>query len=120
MARTVTRWLDRVGVKTWFIAPGSPWENGYVESFNSRFRDELLDRELFASLEDARWVVARWRLDCNHYRPHSSLEYQTPAEFAARWLTSAPQVASATPQQPAPLRQASGSLELNPLISTGS
>jgi len=110
VAQTVTRWLYRAGVKTLFIAPGSPWENGYVESFNSRFRDELLNRELFTSLEDARWVVDRWRLDYNHHRPHSSLDYQTPAEFAARWLPSAPQVASATPQQPAPLRQASGPL----------
>ena len=120
VARTVTSWLYRSGVKTLFIAPGSPWENGYVESFNSRFRDELLNRELFTSLEDARWVVDRWRLDYNHHRPHSSLEYQTPAEFAARWLPSAPQVASATPQQPAPLRKASGTPKLDSLISTGS
>ncbi len=119
VARAVTRWLHRAGVKTLFIAKGSPWENGYVESFNSRFRDELLNRELFTSLEDARWVVDRWRLDYNHQRPHSSLDYQTPAEFAARWLSSAPQVASATPQQPAPLRQASGSPEPDSLISTG-
>ncbi len=108
VARAVTRWLYRAGVKTLFIAKGSPWENGYVESFNSRFRDELLNRELFTGLEDARWVVDRWRLDYNHHRPHSSLDYQTPAAFAARWLTSAPQVTSATPQQPAPLRQGSG------------
>ena len=67
---------SRAGVKTLFIAKGSPWENGYVESFNSRFRDELLDRELFVGLEDARWVVDRWRLDYNHQRPHSSLDYQ--------------------------------------------
>ena len=108
-------------LKTLFIAKGSPWENGYVESFNSRFRDELLNREVFTGLEDARWVVDRWRLDYNHHRPHSSLEYQTPATFAARWLTSAPQVTSATPQQPAPLRQASGPLELDSLRkNTGS
>ena len=74
--------------KTLFIAKGSPWENGYVESFNSRFRDELLNGELFLSLADARWVVDRWRLDYNHHRPHSALEYQTPAEFAARWAAS--------------------------------
>jgi len=58
----------------------------HVESFNSRFCDELLNRELFTGLEDARWVVDRWRLDYNHHRPHSSLDYQTPAEFAARWI----------------------------------
>ena len=88
VAQAVTRWLDRAGVKTLFIAKGSPWENGYVESFNSRFRDELLDRELFVGLEDARWVVDRWRLDYNHQRPHSSLGYQTPAAFAARCCSS--------------------------------
>jgi len=120
VARAVTRWLDQAGVKTLFIAKGSPWENGYIESFNSRFRDELLNRELFTGLEDARWVVDRWRLDYNHHRPHSSLNYQTPAEFADRWLPFAPQVASATPQLPAPLRQASGSPEPDSLISTGS
>jgi putative transposase len=81
VAQAVTRWLDRAGVTTLFIAQGSPWENGYVESFNSRLRDELLDRELFLGLADARWVVDRWRLDYNHHRPHSSLNYQTPAAF---------------------------------------
>jgi len=121
VARAVTQWLQRAGVKTLFIAKGSPWENGYVESFNSRFRDELLNRELFTGLEDARWVVDRWRLDYNHHRPHSSLDYQTPTAFAARWLPSAPQVTSATPQQPAPLRQASGTLGPDSLRkSTGS
>ena len=64
--------------------PGSPWENGYVESFNGRLRDELLNGELFLSLAEARWVIDRWRLDYNHRRPHSSLDYQTPAVFAAR------------------------------------
>ena len=94
VARAVTRWLDRTGVKTLLIAKGSPWENGYVESFNSRFRDELLDREIFTSLEDARWVVDRWRLDYNHHRPHSSLQYQTPAAFAATCCSSVRPTAS--------------------------
>ena len=62
---------------------------------NSRFRDELLNRELFTGLEDARWVVDRWRLDYNHHRPHSSLGYQTPAEFAARCLAVAEKSAEA-------------------------
>ena len=88
VAREVVRWLDRASVKTLLIAKGSPWENGYVESFNSRFRDELLDRELFLGLEDARWVIDRWRLDYNHQRIHSALDYQTPAAFAAGWLAS--------------------------------
>ena len=99
MARAVTRWLQQAGVNALFIAKGSPWESGCVESFNSRLRDELLNREVFTGLEDARWVVDRWRLDYNHYRPHSSLDYQTPAAYAARWLPSAPQVTSATPQR---------------------
>lgn len=120
VAREVTRWLYRARVKTLFVAKGSPWENGYVESFNSRLRDELLNRELFVGLEDARWVVDRWRLDYNHHRPHSSLSYQTPAEFAARCLTSAPKAASATPQQPSPLRQGSGHFNLDPLTRAGS
>jgi len=95
VAQEVTRWLDRAMVKTLFIAKGSPWENGYAESFNSRFRDELLDRELFLSLAEARWVVDCWRLDYNHRRPHSALDYQTPAEFAARF-TPDPLIQSGT------------------------
>ena len=83
VAKAVVRWLDRAEVGTLFIAKGSPWENGYVESFNGKLRDELLNRELFLSLEEARWVIDRWRLDYNHHRPHSALEYQTPAAFAA-------------------------------------
>ncbi|MAT72520.1 MAG: hypothetical protein CMJ58_23710 [Planctomycetaceae bacterium] len=98
---------------------GSPWENGYIESFTSRFRDELLDRELFLGSEDARWVVDRWRLDDNHHRPHSSLDDQTPAEFAARCSASAPQVLSATPQSPAPLQWNSGPLTPDSLMQAG-
>ena len=111
VARVVTRWLYRAGVKTLFIAKGSPWENGYVESFNSRFRDELLNRELFTGIEDARWVVDRWRLDYNHRRPHSSLDYQTPAEFAARCCSSVRPTAS--------LQNSSGPLTTDPLIEAG-
>ena len=71
------------GVKTLFVAPGSPWENGYVESFNEKLRDELLNRELFLHMDELRYVVERWRMDYNHYRPHSSLGYMSPAAFAA-------------------------------------
>ena len=119
VAQEVTRWLERATVKTLFIAKGSPWENGYVESFNSRFRDELLDRELFLGLADARWVVDRWRLDYNHRRPHSSLEYQTPAEFAARFAASTTKLTSATPQPTSPIQQQSGPLTTDPLIQVG-
>jgi len=83
VAHSVRRWLSQAGVNTLFIAKSSPWENGYVESFNGKLRDELLNRELFLGLEDARWVIDRWRLDYNHQRRHSALDYQTPAAFAA-------------------------------------
>ena len=89
VARSVRRWLDQAGVGTLFIAKGSPWENGYVESFNGKLRDELLNRELFLSLEDAHWVIDRWRLDYNHHRRHSALDYETPAAFAARSVQQA-------------------------------
>jgi len=85
-SKAVTKWLEASGVKTLFVAPGSPWENGYVESFNSKFRDELLDRELFLHIDELRYVADRWRMDYNHYRPHSSLDYMAPAAFAAKCL----------------------------------
>ena len=69
---------------TLFIEPGSPWENGYVESFNGKLKDECLNGELLLNLTEARYVVDRWRLDYNHHRPHSRLGWLTPAEFAAR------------------------------------
>ena len=96
VAKTVRRWLARSDVKTLFIAKGSPWENGYIESSDGKLRDELLNRELFLSQEEARWVIDRWRLDYNHHRIHSSLEYQTPAAFAAGCVLPA----SATPAPP--------------------
>ena len=83
VAKDIRRWLVQAGVGALFIAKSSPWENGYVESFNGKFRDELLNGELFLGLADARWVIDRWRLDYNHRRPHSALGYQTPAAFAA-------------------------------------
>ena len=74
--------MDEFGVRPLYVKPASPWENGYVESFNARMRDELLDGEIFLTLAETKYVVNRWRMDYNHYRPHSSLEYMTPAEFA--------------------------------------
>ena len=88
MARELRNWLNQADVETLYIAPGSPWENGYVESFNGKLRDELLNGELFLSIAEARWVIDRWRLDFNHHRPHSALDYQTPAAFAASCLAS--------------------------------
>ena len=81
IAEAVKGWLARRGSKALYIAPGSPWENAYSETFNSRFRDELLDREVFETLKEAKVIVEDHRLDYNHRRPHSSLGYRTPAEF---------------------------------------
>ncbi len=78
-AKAVRRWLHRVGVKTLFIEPGSPWENGYVESFNSKLRDELLNGEVFTTLTEARILIEQWRREYNQVRPHSSLDYRPPA-----------------------------------------
>jgi putative transposase len=78
-AKAIRKWLSRIGVTTLFIEPGSPWENGYIESFNGKLRDELLNRELFTSLEEARILIEQWRLEYNHIRPHSSLGYRPPA-----------------------------------------
>ncbi|MFC1989398.1 IS3 family transposase [Chloroflexota bacterium] len=81
-AKVVRKWLNRVGVKTLFIEPGSPWENGYVESFNSKLRDELLNGEVFTTLTEARILIERWRREYNQVRPHSSLGYRPPAPEA--------------------------------------
>jgi transposase InsO family protein len=83
IAKAVRDWLAASGVETLYIEPGSPWENGYCESFNSKLRDELLDRELFVDVREARVVVEDYRLEYNHRRPHSALGYQTPAAFAS-------------------------------------
>jgi len=77
-ARAIRQWLSRVGVTTLFIEPGSPWENGYVESFLGKLRDELLNREVFSTLLEAKVLVEQWRKDYNHNRPHSSLGYSPP------------------------------------------
>jgi putative transposase len=88
VARAVQTWLKAHRVGPLYIAPGSPWENAYVESFNSRLRDEHLNREEFASLLEAQVLSAGWRRDYNEARPHSSLAYLAPAVFAARWRAS--------------------------------
>jgi transposase InsO family protein len=79
VAEAVRRWIDAVGAQTAFIEPGSPWENGYVESFNARLRDELLVGEILYSLKEAQIVIEQWRRHYNTVRPHSSLGYRTPA-----------------------------------------
>ena len=78
-AKIVRQWLASVGAKTLYIAPGSPWENGYCESFNGKLRDELLNGETFYSLKEAKVVIEQWRRHYNTIRPHSSLGYRPPA-----------------------------------------
>jgi putative transposase len=79
VARAVRAWITAVGAKTAYIEPGSPWENGYVESFNARLRDELLDGEIFYSLREAEIIIESWRRHYNAVRPHASLGYRPPA-----------------------------------------
>jgi putative transposase len=78
-AKVVRGWLARLDVGTLFIEPGSPWENGYIESFNGKLRDELLNGEIFETLNEAKVLVEMWRHDYNHHRPHSALGYKPPA-----------------------------------------
>ena len=81
-AREIRGWLNRLGVKTLFIERGSPWENGYIESFNGKLRDELLDREVFTTLTEAGVLIEEWRKEYNQVRPHSALGYRAPAPEA--------------------------------------
>ncbi len=83
-ARAVRSWLRRVDVTALFIEPGSPWENGYIESFNGKLRDELLNGEIFDTLLEAKVLIERWRQDYNTIRPHSSLGYRPPAPEAVQ------------------------------------
>ena len=81
-AKAVREWLEKFGVKNLFIELGSPWENGYNESFNGKLRDELLNGELFTSLKEAQILIERWRREYNGFRPHSALNYQPPTPSA--------------------------------------
>ena len=81
-AELVRLWLEALNVRTLFIEPGSPWENGYVESFNGKLRDELLDREIFYTLTEAQILIERWRREYNKVRPHSALGYRPPVPEA--------------------------------------
>jgi transposase InsO family protein len=96
IAQAIRAWLSGAGVQTLYIEPGAPWENGYAESFNSKLRDELLEREEFASLLEARVLGRQWKHEYNHVRPHSALGYRTPAGFGER----CPRADSATLRQP--------------------
>ena len=92
-AKAVRKWLSRLGVKTLFIEPGSPWENGYIESFNGKLRDELLDREIFTTLKEAQVLIEQWRREYNEFRPHSAKAYQPPAPVA---ILTAPMLVTLT------------------------
>ena len=78
-AKIVRSWLAKLGTKTLYIEPGSPWENGYCKSFNGKLRDECLNGEIFYSLKEAIVVLEQWRNQYNTIRPHSSLNYRPPA-----------------------------------------
>jgi putative transposase len=98
IAKALRDWIAAVGVRTAYIEPGSPWENGYCESFNSKLRDELLNGEIFYSLEEAKVIIEGWRRHYNTLRPHSSLGYRAPAPQVLLWPAAQPQPAPpATP-----------------------
>lgn len=104
IARRLRVYLEASGVDTLYVQPGSPWQNGLIESFNGRLRDECLDREVFMSLREAEVVIGDYRRFYRDERPHSSLDYRTPGEFAA--LCRGTPLTSATPEQGPPLRLA--------------
>ena len=105
VAKAVQEWIGGVGAKTAYIMPGSPWENGFIESFNARLRDELLDGEIFYSLAEARIIVESWRRHYNTVCPHQSLGYKPPAPevfIPVMGAQSAPQPQPAPPTALAP------------------
>ncbi len=100
VAKAVQDWITAVGAKTAYITPGSPWENGFIESFNARLRDELLDGEIFYSLKEAKIVIESWRRHYNTLRPHGSLGYKPPAPEVF-----VPAMSARAAQQPRPAPQ---------------
>jgi transposase InsO family protein len=110
IATTLRQFLKATRIETLYIEPGSPWQNGYGESFNGRLRDELLNAEIFADLLEAKSLASHWRHEYNHRRPHSSLGYAPPSAYASR-LAAAPLGAS-------PLRSASASRGITSVLET--
>ena len=97
------KWTTETAVEWHYIAPGKPMQNGYMESFNGKLRDECLNEHVFGSLSQARRIIEAWRIDYNEVRPHSSLRYQTPEEFAAVWAEAKQARRTATsPRTPHP------------------
>jgi len=101
-AKAVRAWLGRIGVKTLYIEPGSPWENGYNESFNGKLRDELLNGEIFYTVQEAKVLIERWRQHYNTVRPHSSLGYRPPAPETILSSPAVPAYATLRPAQQGP------------------
>ena len=119
IASAMRKYLETAGVGTLYIEPGAPWENGYAESFHGRLRDELLNREDFADLREAKVLAASWQNDYNHRRPHSSLGYRTPAAFAAAGLDNAWGLCPQTPGFLPSAGEKAGSQMTVTLIATG-
>ena len=105
VAKAVQEWIAAVGAKTAYIERGSPWENGYIESFNARLRDELLDGEIFYTLQEAQIVIESWRRHYNTIRPHASLGYKPPAPEVFVPAFAAWPAALRRPASPATLAQ---------------
>ena len=104
IAYAIRDWLMAGRIGTIYITPGSPWENAYIESFHDKLRDECMNRELFGSLREAQVILEQWRLEYNERRPHSSLGYRTPAEYAAQKTKRSD--GGCAPPNPAPLAAA--------------
>jgi putative transposase len=97
-ASMIRTWLNELGTKTLFIEPGNPWENGYIESFNGKLRDELLNREIFYTLQEAKILIEHWRREYNQVRPHSALGYKPPAPEAVLMPTITATLSTVVPQ----------------------
>ena len=112
IAKAVQEWVTMVGAKTAYITPGSPWENGFIESFNARLRDELLDGEIFYTLKEAQIIIESWRRHYNAVRPHASLKYKPPAPEVI-----VPAFAAWPAAQPRPAPPATLPLESRPTLN---
>jgi transposase InsO family protein len=97
-AKPIRNWLNELGTKTLYIEPGSPWENGYIESFNGKLRDELLNGEIFYTLQEAKILIEYWRREYNQVRPHSALGYKPPAPVAVQTQPVSATLLPAVPQ----------------------
>jgi putative transposase len=117
IAKAIGDHMECTGLEMLYIKPGSPWENGYAESFFSRFRDELLNCEEFANLAEARWFARRRKEEHNEERPHSSLNYQTPSAFAAGLPASAPAADGLALQREGQLPEGESTIFTQPILS---